>query len=189
MKVLIIGAGEVGFHIANRIALENKDVVVIDNNPEAIRRISDILDVQVMVGSGSSPVVLEEAGIRNADIMLAVTNSDEINLVACLVTHMISPSTKKLVRLRAAHFDDYHDIFRISMPHIDTIINPEIEVVKTIDLLMSFPGAVDVGEFAQGRVYFIGVTLDKVSGLAGLKLSELSTHIGKKRLLIAALIR
>jgi trk system potassium uptake protein len=189
MKVLIIGAGEVGFHIANRIALENKDVVVIDNNPEAIRRISDILDVQVMVGSGSSPVVLEEAGIRNADIMLAVTNSDEINLVACLVTHMISPSTKKLGRLRAAHFDDYHDTFRTSMPHIDTIINPEIEVVKTIDLLMSFPGAVDVGEFAQGRVYFIGVTLDKVSGLAGLKLSELSTHIGKKRLLIAALIR
>jgi trk system potassium uptake protein len=189
MKVLIIGAGEVGFHIANRIALENKDVVVIDNNPEAIRRISDNLDVQAMIGSGSSPVVLEEAGIRNADIMLAVTNSDEINLVACLVTHMISPSTKKLVRLRAAHFDDYYDTFRTSLPYIDTIINPEIEVVKTIDLLMSFPGAVDVGEFAQGRIYFIGVTLDKASGLAGIKLSELATHIGKKRLLIAALIR
>jgi trk system potassium uptake protein len=189
MKVLIIGAGEVGFHIANRIALENKDVVVIDNNPEAIRRISDNLDVQAMIGSGSSPVVLEEAGIRNADIMLAVTNSDEINLVACLVTHMISPSTKKLVRLRAAHFDDYYDTFRNSLPYIDTIINPEIEVVKTIDLLMSFPGAVDVGEFAQGRIYFIGVTLDKASGLAGIKLSELATHIGKKRLLIAALIR
>jgi trk system potassium uptake protein len=190
VKVLIVGAGEVGFHIANRIALENKDVVVIDKNPEAVRRISDNLDVQVMVGSGSSPVVLEEAGIRDADIMLAVTNSDEINLVACLVTNMISPSTKKLVRLRAADFDDYHDAFRTSLPHIDTIINPEIEVVKTIDLLMSFPGAVDVGEFAQGRVYFIGVTLDKDSGLGGIKLSELSsTHIGKQRLLIAALIR
>jgi trk system potassium uptake protein len=189
VKVLIVGAGEVGFHIANRIALENKDVVVIDKNPEAIRRISENLDVQVMVGSGSSPVVLEEAGIRDADIMLAVTNSDEINLVACLVTNMISPSTKKLVRLRAADYDDYHDAFRNSLPHIDTIINPEIEVVKTIDLLMSFPGAVDVGEFAQGRVYFIGVTLDKDSVLAGLKLSGLSSHIGEKRLLIAALIR
>lgn len=189
MKVLIIGAGEVGFHIANRIALENKDVVVIDKNPEAIRRVSDHLDVQVMVGSGSSPVVLEQAGIRDADIMLAVTNSDEINLVACLVTNMISPSTKKLVRLRAADFDLYHDAFRTSLPHIDTIINPEIEVVKTIDLLMSFPGAVDVGEFAQGRVYFIGVTLDQDSMLAGLKLSSLSTHIGEKKLLIAALIR
>ena len=189
MKVLIIGAGEVGFHIANRIALENKDVVLIDKNPDALRRISDILDVQVMLGSGSSPVVLEEAGIRDADIMLAVTNSDEINLVACLVSNMISPSTKKLVRLRAADFDDYHDAFRTSLPHIDTIINPEIEVVKTIDRLMSFPGAVDVGEFAQGRVYFIGITLDKDSGLGGIKLSELSHHIGAKRLLIAALIR
>jgi trk system potassium uptake protein len=147
------------------------------------------LDVQVMVGSGSSPVVLEEAGIRNADIMLAVTDSDEINLVACLVTNMISPSTKKLVRLRAADFDDYHNAFRTSLPYIDTIINPEIEVVKNIDLLMSFPGAVDVGEFAEGRVYFIGVTLDKGFRLAGLKLSELSTHIEKERLLIAALIR
>ncbi len=189
MKVLIIGAGEVGFHIANRIALENKDVVVIDKNPEAIRRVSDHLDVQVMVGSGSSPVVLEEAGIRDADIMLAVTNSDEINLVACLVTNMISPFTKKLVRLRAADYDHYHDAFRTSLPHIDTIINPEIEVVKTIDLLMRFPGAVDVGEFSQGRVYFIGVTLDQDSSLAGLKLSRLSTQIGEKKLLIAALIR
>ncbi len=189
MKVLIVGAGEVGFHIANRIALENKDVVIIDKNPDAIRRISDNLDVQVMVGSGSSPVVLEEAGIRDADVMLAVTNSDEINLVACLVTNMISPSTKKLVRLRSADFDDYHDAFKTSLPHIDTIINPEIEVVKTIDRLMSFPGAVDVGEFAQGRVYFIGVTLDKDSALGGIKLSELSTYIGQKRLLIAALIR
>ena len=189
MKVLIVGAGEVGFHIANRIAHENKDVVVIDKNPEAIRRVSDNLDVQVMVGSGSSPVVLEEAGIRDADIMLAVTNSDETNLVACLVTNMISPSTKKLVRLRAADYDDYHDAFRTSLPHIDTIINPEIEVVKTIDRFMSFPGAVDVGEFAQGKVYFIGVTLEKDSGLGGVQLSELSNYIGNKKLLIAALVR
>ena len=189
MKVMIVGAGEVGFHIANRIAHENKDVVVIDKNPDAIRRISDNLDVQVMIGSGSSPVVLEEAGIRDADIMLAVTNSDEINLVACLVTNMISPSTKKLVRLRAADFDDYHESFRTFLPHIDTIINPEIEVVKTIDRLMTFPGAVDVGEFAQGQVYFIAVTLDENSGLVGVKLSEMSTFIGNKRILIAALIR
>ena len=189
MKVLIIGAGEVGFHIANRIAVENKDVVVVDKNPEAIRRISDNLDVQTLVGSGSSPVVLEEAGIRGADIMLAVTNSDEINLVACLVSNMISPSTKKLARLRAADYDDYHEHFRQAMPHIDTIINPEIEVVKTIDRLLSFPGTVDVGEFGQGRVYFIGIILNKNARLAGVKLCELSKYLGDKRLLIAAVIR
>jgi trk system potassium uptake protein len=189
LKVLIVGAGEVGFQIANRISLENKDVVVVDINPESVRRVSDNLDVQTLIGSGSSPLVLEEAGIRSADIMLAVTNIDEINLVACLVTHMLSPSTKKLVRLRAADFDDYHEAFQKALPHIDRIINPEIEMVKTIDRLMTFPGAVDAEEFAEGKVYFIGINLDKNARLAGVKLSELSNYIDDKRLLIVAVIR
>lgn len=189
MKVLIVGAGEVGFHIANRIAHENKDVVIIDKDQGAIRRISDNIDVQVMVGSGSSPVVLEEAGIREADILLAVTNSDETNLVACLMSNLISPATKKLVRLRDADYDKYHDTFRDSPPYIDTIINPEIEVVKTIDQLMTFPGSVDVGEFADGRVKFIGITLCEDSRLAGIRLSDLNKHIGSQQLLIVAVIR
>ncbi len=189
MKVLIVGAGEVGFHVANRIAMENKDVVVIDKDPEALRRISDNLDVQVLAGSGSSPVVLEEAGIRQANILLAVTNSDETNLVACMMADKLSATTKKLARLRNADYDHYHDSFRESEPHIDTIINPEIEVVKTIDRLMSYPGAVDVLEFAGGRVNLIGINLDEKSKLAGLKLFELSKHFGDKKILIAAVVR
>ena len=97
-----MGAGEVGFHIASHLALENKDVVVLDKNPDALRRVSDNLDVQVVTGSGSSPVVLEEAGIQDAEIILAVTNSDETNLVACLVADILSPSTKKMARIRNA---------------------------------------------------------------------------------------
>ena len=129
MKIIIVGAGEVGFHIASHLALENKDVVVLDKNPDAIRRVSDNLDVQVVTGSGSSPVVLEEAGIRDAEIILAVTNSDEVNLVACLVADIISPSTKKLARIRNADFDNYHENFREAAPHIDTIINPHVFIV------------------------------------------------------------
>lgn len=94
MKIVIVGAGEVGFHIASHLAHENKEVVVIDKNAESLRRISDNLDVQVIQGSGSSPVVLEDAGLLNAEVMLAVTDSDEANLVACLVANIISPSTK-----------------------------------------------------------------------------------------------
>ena len=142
MKIIIVGAGEVGFHIASHLALENKDVVVVDKHPGALRRVSDNLDVQVVNGSGSSPVVLEEAGIQNAEIILAVTNSDETNLVACLVANIISPSTKKLARVRNADFDHYHLNFREQAPHIDTIINPDTEVVKTIHRMMSVPGAV-----------------------------------------------
>ncbi|MDL1963719.1 MAG: Trk system potassium transporter TrkA [Deltaproteobacteria bacterium] len=189
MKVVIVGAGEVGFHIASRLSHEDKDVVVIDKDSDALRRISDNIDVQVILGSGSSPALLENAGIKEADILLAVTNSDETNLVACLVANIISPYTKKLVRIRNADFDNYHAIFRDYAPHIDTLINPEIEVVKTIDRLMNMPGAVDVGTFVNGRIKFIGINLDKEARLAGSRLDEIPALLGKQGPLIAAIIR
>jgi trk system potassium uptake protein TrkA len=189
LKVIIIGAGEVGFHIASHLARENKDVVVVDTNPETLRRVSDNLDVQVLQGSGSSPVVLEEAGIQSAEIMLAVTNSDEANLVACLAADVISPATKKLARIRNADYDGYHDIFREKAPHIDTVINPDTEVVKTILGMMKVPGAVDVGEFADGRIKFVGIYLDDRSPLNGVELVDLPGRLGGMRLLIAAIMR
>lgn len=189
MKVVIIGAGEVGFNVASRLVNENKDVVVIDKDSEAIRRVSDNIDVQVVNGSGSSPISLDEAGIKDAEIVLAVTNSDETNLVACLVADILSPSTKKLARIRNADFDQYHDNFRKYAPHIDTLINPEIEVVKTIDRMMNMPGVVDIGEFADGRIKFIGIRLDKDARLTGTRLSELSSISEKQRPLIVVIIR
>jgi trk system potassium uptake protein TrkA len=146
--------------------------------------------VQVIQGSGSSPVILEDAGLLNAEILLAVTNSDEANLVACLVANIISPSTKKMARVRDADFDQYHEHFREHAPYIETVINPEIEVVKTITGMMSVPGAVDVGELAGGRIKFIGIYLDKNSRMAGLKLAELPEKISNNaRPLIAAVVR
>ncbi len=184
-----MGAGEVGFHIAGHLALENKDVVVIDKDLNALHRLTEKIDVQVVHGSGSSPVVLEEAGLKSAEILLAVTNSDETNLVACLVANNISPATRKLARVRDADFDDYYNFFRDKAPHIDTIINPEIEVVKTIQSLMNVPGAVDVGEFENGRIMITGIYLDKKANLAGVRLSDLPEKTGGIRPLVAALIR
>ena len=178
-----------GFNVASHLVNENKDVVVIDKDHEAIRRVSDNIDVQVVNGSGSSPISLDEAGLKDAEILLAVTNSDEANLVACLVADILSPSTKKLARIRNADFDQYHDNFRKYAPHIDTLINPEIEVVKTIDRMMNMPGVVDVGEFADGRIKFIAILLDKDARLAGTRLSELSSISEKQRPLIVAVIR
>jgi len=189
LKVVIIGAGEVGFHIAHHLSIEKKDVVVIDENPEAIRRVSDHLDVQVITGSGSSPAVLNEAGIRGADIMLAVTDRDETNLVACMVTDLLAPNTTKIARIRDAGFEDFHETFRLQAPRIDTIINPETEVVKTIHQLMSVPGAADVGQFADGRIKFVGVYIDAKSRLAGVRLSDLPAKAGSLRPLIAAVAR
>jgi trk system potassium uptake protein len=189
VKIVIVGAGEVGFHIASRLAMENKDVVVIDCNPDALKRLSEGIDVQTISGSGSSPATLEAAGIREAEIMLAVTDSDEVNLVACLMADNLSPTTKKLARLRDAGFDPYQDAFKVNAPHIDTVINPDIEVVRTIERLMSVPGAVDVGEFAGGRIKFIGVYLEPGSRLAGMRLAELPSVLKEDRPLIAALVR
>lgn len=189
MKIVIVGAGQVGFHIARHLARENKDVVVIDNDSDSIRYVSDNIDVQAFIGSGSNPAMLENAGIKEAEILLAVTNSDETNLVACLVANIISPSTKKLARIRDAGFDEYHEIFHDNAPYIDTIINPEVEVVKTIDRLMSVPGAMDVDEFADGRIKFVGVNLDKSTQLDGVRLSDISAKTGKQIPLIAAVIR
>ncbi len=189
MKIIIVGAGEVGFHIASRLALENKDVVVIDTDLEALRRVSESLDVHVVNGSGSSPVVLEEAGIKTAEILLAVTNSDEANLVACLVADIVSPTTKKLARIRNAGYDGYHDHFKEFAPHIDMVINPEIEVVKTLERLINVPGAVEVEVFAGGRLQFIGMRIDEGSKLDGVKLFDMRSLIEGATPLVAAVVR
>ncbi|MBF0229147.1 MAG: Trk system potassium transporter TrkA [Desulfamplus sp.] len=189
MKIIIVGAGEVGYHIASRLAAESKNVVVIDKNPEAIRRVAENIDVQTIRASGSSPAVLEEAGIKSAEILLAVTNSDESNLVSCLVANMLSPATKKLARIRSADYDDYHQMFSLAAPHINTVINPEIEVVNTILRIMQVPCAVDMGELAGGKVIFVGLVLNSHSPMANLRLADFGKIFGQSRPLIAAIVR
>jgi trk/ktr system potassium uptake protein len=189
LKILVVGAGEVGYHIASHLAYEKKDVVVIDTDSSALGRVAENVDVQTIDGSGSSPEILEEAGIREAEIVLAVTNSDEVNLVACLVADILSPSTIKMARIRASAFDHYGEAFQNHAPHIDTVINPEIEVVRTIERMMRLPGAVDVGELAGGRVKFVGVNLESGSRLDGVRLQDLSGVIGTQAPLIAAVVR
>ncbi len=188
MKIIIIGAGEVGYHIASRLAAENKEVVVIDRNADSVRRINENVDVDAVCASGSSPEVLEKAGLKNADVLLAVTDSDEINLVACLIADMISPSTRKLARIREGDYDRYHEAFREHSPHIDAVINPEMEVVRTIEQLLSVPGAADVSEFAGGRLKFAGFYLSSNSPLVGIRLLDIAGKLGGHAL-VAAIVR
>jgi trk system potassium uptake protein TrkA len=163
--------------------------VVIEKDPDLARVLFEDLDVQVIEGSGSSPAVLSEAGIQDTDILLAVTDSDEINLTACLVTNLLSPSTKKLARIRNTDFDRFHEIFKTQIPHIDTIINPEIEVVNTIRRLVDIPQALDTGEFADGKVRYTGIRIDAASTMAGMCLKDFQERFGDTRPLIAAIVR
>ena len=189
MKIVIIGAGEVGYHIASRLCAENKNVVVIDKNPAAIQHVNENLDVQGVIGSGSNPSVLDVAGIKDAEIMLAVTDSDEINLVACLVANFISPNIKKVARIRESAWTPYYERFHNSSPHIDSIINPEIEVIKTIERLLIVPGAVDVGELEDGRIKFVGIILDENAKLCGVRLSDMAAVLAQTPPLIASIVR
>jgi len=189
VKIIIVGAGEVGFHIASRLCAENKSVVVIDKSAASLRRVTDQLDVQTITGSGSNPAILEEAELKEAEILLAVTDSDETNLVACLLADLISPTTKKLARIREAAWDHYHQQFHDNPPHIDSIINPEIEVVKTIERLLFVPGAVDVGEFENGRLKFVGIVLDENARLCNVRLADMVSVLDGAQPLITALVR
>lgn len=189
MRVIIVGAGEVGYNIASRLASENKQVVVIDKDQNAAQHILENLDVQVITASGSSPKVLIDAGITRADILLAVTDSDEINLIACLMTSLISPATKKIARLRDKDFEPFHEPLKNEKPHIDAVINPGTEVVKAIRKLMDVPGATDVGYFAGSKIKYIGMRIEKDSPMSGMPLNDFTTQFGKDRPLIAAIIR
>jgi len=189
MKVLVVGAGEVGYHIAGHLAREKNDVVVIDEDPEALRRVSDHIDALVIQGSGSSPAVLKAAGLKEAEIVMAVTNRDETNLVACLMADLISPGTRKMARLRHDGYDGFHDQLRDHPPHIDVVINPEIEVVKTIEHMMRIPGAAEIGEFGNGRVRFVGVGLDENARVCGKRLADLAHQFGQGFPLVAAIVR
>jgi len=189
LRIIIVGAGEVGYNIASKLASENKKVVVIDKDPIATKRLADDIDVQVMNASGSSPSVLLEAGIKEAEILLAVTNSDEANLISCLMANMISPTTKKLARIRSVDFDGYHENFKNNAPYIDTVINPEVVVVNTMRRLMSVPGAIDIGSFADGKVKFVGLRIDEGSPMANVRLMDFPAMFGRARPLISAIIR
>ncbi len=189
MKIIIIGAGEVGFHIARHLTRENKEVVVIDVCQDALDRISDQMDVQVICSSGSSPAALEDAGIQEAEILLAVTDSDEVNLVACMIANSLSESTKKLARIRQARFDNYHNHFRTHPPNIDTVINPETEVVKMILKLMRIPGAIDIGEFADGKINYVAIRLEPTSSLHKVRLPAFAALTGNQGILLVAIIR
>ncbi|MEG2171736.1 MAG: Trk system potassium transporter TrkA [Desulfovibrionaceae bacterium] len=160
-KVVIVGAGEVGYHIARRLTQENKEVTVIDLNPERLKRITDNLDVQVVLGSGSSPAVLKEAGSDSASVFLAVTSSDEANIMACLFANAIAPKAMILARLRNAEYAGYPELFGKNGLRISMMVSPEKEVVRTIDRLLSLPGSTEYAEFAEGRIRMVAYRMDE----------------------------
>ena len=187
MKIIIAGAGEVGFHIAQRLSEENHDVALIDKDAKHIKRVGENLDVQAFLGSGTSPRILKEAGIHDADLLVAATDSDEINLMACLMAKTLNPYLIKVARVRNEEYLQEGELFSKELLGIDHVINPQSEMVNTIQSIMEIPSASEVIDFVSGRVKLIGFVVTQDSPFVDRELISFIDLRG--RVLIGAIVR
>ncbi|MCY1707393.1 Trk system potassium transporter TrkA [Pannonibacter sp. SL95] len=159
MKVVICGAGQVGYGIAERLAAEQNDVSVIDSSPKLVNAISDQLDVRGFVGNGAHPDVLAQAGADQADMIIAVTLYDEVNMVACQVAHSLFNVPTKVARVRAQSYlqGRWRNLFAREHLPIDVIISPEIEVGDMVLRRLALPGAAETVRFADDQVVMVGI--------------------------------
>ncbi len=189
MSVVIIGAGQMGYHLARRLSYEKRDVVLIDRNAERVSYVQENLDVKALVGRGASPAVLREAGIEKASILIAVTDSDEVNLTACYVAGALNGFVTKVARLREEDFSEFPEILDKDHLDLDLVISPENEAVTKLMQVLEVPAATDVIEFAEGRIKLFGVQLRADSPFVGQSLMDLRKRFPNDRLLIPALFR
>ena len=176
MKVIICGGGQVGFGIAERLSGEQIDVSVIDTSANLIRNIRDNLDVRGFVGHGSHPGMLEAAGAQEADMIIAVTLYDEVNMVACQVAHSLFNVPTKIARIRAQSYLEphYQDLFSRDHMPIDVIISPELEVGKMVLRRIAMPGATDIVRFADEKVTLLAIECQEECPVINTPLSQLT---------------
>lgn len=191
MRVIVCGAGRVGVGIARRLSRENNEVTVIDQSKDLIRMVAERLDVRGVVGNGAYPEVLEEAGAPSADMVIAVTYSDEVNMIACQIAHTLFNVPTKIARVRAQGYLDpkYSDLYSRNHLPIDVIISPEREVSEAIMQRMSTPGAFEVKSFVDGRVWAVGVKLREDCAIVNTPLRQVAELFPDLKITIVAINR
>ncbi|NDF11752.1 MAG: Trk system potassium transporter TrkA [Proteobacteria bacterium] len=191
MKVIICGAGQVGTSIARQLAREDHDVTIIDNSASQIEKINDTLDVKAYVGQPSHPSVLEQAGIGDTEMIIAVTASDEVNMVICQVASSLFGVPTKVARVRHQNYlqPAYENLYRQDNLPIDYIISPETEVAKAIMNRMQVPGAMDMIPFADGRLRVIEIRCSRTCGLIGMGLTQIREVLMDLNVSIIGLVR
>jgi trk system potassium uptake protein TrkA len=191
MKVIIAGAGQVGFAIARYLANENNEVTIIDQRPELLRKVGDTLDVRCVAGFASHPTVLEQAGAGDADMLIAVTAGDEVNMIACQVAHSLFNVTKTIARVRQQSYLQpmwAHLFSRDRLP-IDFIISPELEVARSITRRLQVPGAIEVIPLAGDKVRLIGVRCTEETPLVHTPLRQLTVLFPDLNIVIIGIVR
>ncbi len=191
MKVIICGAGQVGWQIARHLSGERNDVTVVDNNADLVRRATDTLDVQGIAGFASHPDVLERAGARDADMIIAATYSDEVNMVTCQVAHSVFNIPRKIARLRAQSYLDtlYSDLYRRDHLPIDVVISPEREVALAALQRLDAPSTFDTESFFDGGAQLLGIALDDDCPVLNTPLRQLTDLFSTLRAIVVGVRR
>jgi len=190
MKILILGAGQVGSSAAYHLSREEaNEVTVVDMRSDVLRELQDRLDIRTVVGHAAYPEVLERAGANDADIIVALTDTDETNMVACQVAYTLFHTPTKIARIRSAEYMNATKLFTQDAVPVDVRISPEQLVCEYIEQLILYPGALQVLEFADGRVRLVGAKVDRDGLLAGKKIASLKEHIPNTEGRIAAIYR
>lgn len=189
MKIIILGAGQVGSSVAENLVDEANDITVVDVDRKRLMQLQDRLDIRTVEGEGAHPEILRRAGAEDADMILAVTNSDEINMVACQVAYTLFHTPTKIARVRSIDYLAQPQLFGEHGVPIDVLISPEQLVTDYIQRLIEFPGALQVLDFAGGKVQLVAVRAYHDGPLVGHELRELRKHMPKVQTRVAAIFR
>ena len=188
MKIVIVGAGQVGYHLADQLSHQGQDVVVIDTSPEKAELIGDRLDVMAIVGNGASVPVLEEAGVARADLFLAVTNRDEVNILGCLAAERMGKA-RKVARITNADFLVEGSVLSHDRLGVDLMINPERECAWETHQLLASQVASELIPFADGKVMLVGLKLHPGASVAGKTIAELGDELEGRGYTTVAIVR
>ncbi len=191
MKVIICGAGQVGWQIARQLSGEKNDVTVVDTNADLVRRATETLDVQGVVGHASHPEVLARAGARDADMIIAATHSDEVNMVCCQIAQSAFNVTRKIARIRAQEYLDpaYSDLYNTDRLAIDVIISPEREVAEAALQRLAAPATFDTEMFMGGKAQLLGIQLDENCPVLNTPLRQLNELFATLRAIVVGVRR
>jgi len=189
MKIIILGAGQVGGTLAQNLASEENDITVVDTNGELLRNLQDRMDIRTVIGKASYPNILRQAGAEDADMLIAVTNSDEVNMIACQIAFTLFRTPTKIARIRATAYITRTGLFNNEALPIDVIISPEQVVTNHIKRLIEHPGALQVLDFAQGKAQLVAVRAFHGGPLVGQEIRYLRQHMPSIDTRVAAIFR
>ena len=189
MKIIILGAGQVGGTLAEHLADEQNDITLVDKDGDRLSELQDRLDIGVVLGEASHPAILRRAGAEDADLLIAVTNSDEINMVACQIAYSLFRTPTRISRIRSTAYLGKRELFNNDCIPIDVIISPELLVTRYIHRLLENPGALQVLDFADGRAQLVAVKAYYGGPIVGNELQEIRSHMPNIDTRVAAIFR